>query len=425
MNEDFLAFVWRYQYFESTDLQTDGGEKLKILSVGMPNKDAGPDFSQARIVLSDVVWAGSVELHTHSSDWRAHGHQSDRAYENVVLHVVWENDQPIVRTDGTVVPTLTLKGIVRYAVVERYLTLLNNPGEIPCGQNFGDTSELSKVTMLDRCLASRIDRKSEQVIQLLESNMNDWEETAYQWIGQHFGFKLNDEPFLRLVRSLPLRLIQKQKYSLMHMEALLFGAAGLLPEEPVDVYTQMLKQEFRFMQAKHRLEVPLMGSHEWKFLRLRPAGFPTVRLSQLAHLLFVNGSLFSTLQSLTTVESCHKLFKLKQSPYWITHLQFDKLTCKAVPFMGRDAANLLIINAIVPILAAYARQRKKPAMLDMLYDWMTKLPPEDNRVTRSWEALGMEARSAADSQALLEWHQNFCQRKKCLECAIGASLVRS
>ena len=424
MNEDFLSFVWRYQYFDATNLRTQTDEQVQILRTGQLNTNAGPDFSEARILLDDMEWVGSVELHVNSSDWEAHQHPADAAYESVILHVVWEDDRPVHRQDGTPIPTLVLSPRVKPAVRERYARLMESKEEIPCAPQFREVPRLQKIAMLDRVLLERLDTRAARVTELWEHNQRDWEETAYQWLAQHLGFKLNTPAFLRLAQSVPLKVLQKHRNSGLQLEALLFGTAGLLPAHPEDEYVKNLRKEFQFLSAKYGLLSRQMGTQEWKFLRLRPAGFPTVRLAQWAVLLQREAGLFAALTATEDMTSLRQMLRVNQSSYWKKHYQFGKESAGEVPALGKDAADLLIINAAIPLLVAYARQRDQTTYLDRAIRWLEQLSAEKNHITRAWASLGMRVTTAFDSQALIEWHNQYCIRKRCLECTVGASLVR-
>lgn len=429
MNEDILSFIWRYQYFETASLTTDEGLKLSILRPGHINTDAGPDFLNARIQISEVVWAGSVEIHVKSSDWFLHDHSSDGAYENVILHVVWENDKLIERKDGTFLPTLSLKGIVRKAIIERYYALIDEQDEIPCHLHFQEVSELTKISMLDRVLIERLEQKASGVLELFYQNKQDWEETAYQWICQHFGFKLNNPAFLRLSTLLPYKIIRKYKDNLNHIEALLFGSAGLIPPmRELDVpnlkedqYPKLIADDYQFLSHKHRLNA--MNTHEWKFLRLRPTGFPTIRLAQLAQLLQRTNGLYNVLTN-SDYPELQKLFCLKQSDYWQKHFLFYKPAQNPIPKMGKDAVDLLIINGAIPLLIASSKYYNEPKMLDKALQILAQIPAENNKITRKWASLGMKVSSAGDSQSLIQWHHAYCVQKQCLQCSVGSFLIR-
>ena len=432
MNEDILSFIWRFQYFETSHLMTDEGCELSISRPGTKNSNAGPDFSNVRVQIDGVDWIGCVEIHVKASDWLLHQHATDKGYESVVLHVVWENDLPISRLDGTLIPTLTLKGIVRRSILERYFQLLDEKEEIPCANLFSQADNLQKLTMLDRVLLERLETKASKVTALFQGNQQNWEETAYQWLGQHFGFKLNDPAFLRLTQIVSWKTLQKHRNSPFQIEALLFGIAGLIPEKdaytdihsPMEEYVQNLRREYQFLSAKYGLQGSQMEVHEWKFLRLRPAGFPTVRLAQLAKLLSQQTSVFAMIANQKKLGDVYKVFQLQQSEYWTGHFQFGKKSKSRVPAMGRQATNLLIINAVVPLIVSYAKQRQIPDLLDRAIEWLSEVPAENNRITREWERLEMKVKTAADSQALIEWHNSYCLQKRCLDCTVGASLVR-
>lgn len=424
MNEDLLGFIWRYQYFNKQDLRTDEHLPLSILRPGNRNTNAGPDFSEARLTIDGVLWVGTVELHVRASDWYLHAHEQNGAYEGVVLHVVWDQDAIAMRRDGTPVPTLTLQGRVQASVLERYRSLLDDREILPCQAQFADTDEIRKLAMLDRVLLERLERKAGEVQQLLEANQQDWEQTAYQWLGRHFGFKLNDVPFQRLTGIIPWKIIRKHADRLIQVEAMLFGGAGFLNVETTDVYVRQLQQEFRFLSAKYRLRDRVMQQHEWKFARLRPAGFPTVRLAQFARMLCNSGGFLNRFVISEQLDEIFSLFKIEQSAYWREHYVFEKKARGLVPSLGTDAANLLIVNAVVPLLVAWSKQRQQAELLDRAVYWLSGIPAEDNRITREWAALGMRVKTAADSQALIEWFNNYCTPRQCLECTVGAALVR-
>jgi hypothetical protein len=425
MNEDILSFIWRFQYFETADLRTDENLSVSVLRTGYKNVNAGPDFSQAAVVIDQVHWHGSVEIHVRSSDWLLHTHEKDLAYEGVILHVVWENDQPIVRADGTLLPTLSLKGMVKSSVLERYAALQDFKEGIPCTDMFAKVIDIHKYAMLDRVLLERLDRKAGEIMRLYEDNKKDWEQTAYQWIGRHYGFKLNDHAFLRLMQITPWKIIQKHRDHLVQIEALLFGMAGLIPEHSDGKYIRLLQKEFQFLSAKYKLSGEPMPAHEWKFARLRPAGFPTVRIAQLAKLLSRQGSLFLLLTTAESITALHEIFHCPQSEYWTEHYIFGKKSKQRVPAMGNEASSLLIINVVVPLMVAYSKQRQQPALLDRAIYWLSQIAAESNRITREWGTLGMAVKTAEDSQALIEWYNNYCMPRKCLECTVGSILVRS
>lgn len=424
MNEDLLSFIWRFQYFEKNDLRTDEHYALSIVRTGHRNSNAGPDFSESHLVIDGVLWVGSVEIHVRASDWFLHSHEENGAYQGVVLHVVWENDRQASRKDGTPVPTLSLKGLVQDAVIERYRLLQDEKETIPCSSAYPAVDQIQKYAMLDRVLLERLERKAKEVTWLYETNRKDWDQTAYQWLGRHFGFKLNDAPFQRLTGAVPWKIIQKHTDRSMQIEALLFGCSGLADVNSDDVYVRQLLKEFRFLANKYKLHGAVMESHEWKFAKLRPAGFPTVRLAQFARLMCTPGSFLTRFLNAETFAELQTLFQIEQSDYWREHYVFGKKAKSPVPTMGTDAANLLIINAAVPLMVAYSKQKQLPDLLDRAIYWLAEIPAENNRITREWASMGMRVKTAADSQALIEWYNGYCKPRLCLDCVVGAGLVR-
>lgn len=426
MTEDFLYFLWQFRYFRHLDLRTEEGQPLTIRHPGHRNRHSGPDFINARLLIGDVEWVGTVEAHLRTSDWQAHRHQHDQAYDNVILHLVWENDRltPQCRTDGTPIPTLSLRHRTDEALLRRYEALLQESGIIPCAGRFGDVEPLRRTAMIDHALLQRLQRKAETVLQVFARTRQDWEETAYQTIAAAFGFGVNAEPFARLSRYLPLKIIYKHRDNRMQVEALLIGMAGLLdnPNE-TDDYLENLRREYRFLSVKYNLDENQLPAHVWKWGGLRPAGFPTLRLAQFAGLLSDQPGLMS----LTLTEEPTQLLshlRVVPSAYWQTHYRFGKPAARLSSTLGETAVHHLIINAIVPILAAYAGHRRDDACRDRAINLLESLPAEDNRVTRIWKDLSLEVRSAFDSQGAIELYTQFCQQKRCMSCQIGLSLIR-
>lgn len=423
--EAFLHYLWQFQQFNPTDLRAESGEVVQVLYPGWLNPHAGADFQEARLLLDDVEWVGTVEIHRRSSDWFGHNHQTDGAYENVVLHVVWQHDAPVTRRDGTLIPTLSLAPRTDLALLGRYQSLLDARDPIPCTPQFGRASELAKLSMLDRALMQRLQSKAETVTQIFRKTENDWEETAWQVLARAFGFKLNAEPMERLAQALPLKLLQKHRGNVLQLEALLFGTAGLLPgAEAADDYAARLRVEFEFLQKKYSLANPPLGEHEWKFLRLRPAGFPTVRLAQLAALLNHHPHFFALLTQTDSAETLRNALNRRQSDYWQRHYVWGKPAAKPVPDLGAEALHSVLINAAVPLLAAYARERDQPQFLAKAIQFLEESPAEKNSVTAEWRALGLRVKSAFDSQGALEWYARFCTPRQCFRCNVGAALLK-
>jgi Protein of unknown function (DUF2851) len=429
MSEFFLHFLYQFQYFDKTNLQTTDNERIEVLKIGRMNTDSGADFQDARLLIGDVEWAGSVEIHVKSSDWNLHEHQSDAAYQNVILHLVWEDDKPIFRKDGTKIPTLVLRERTDKNLLKKYQNLMNAKTEMPCQNQFAEVDDIQKMMMLDKVLMKRLQDKSLIISKSLVENNSDWEETAYQILAKNFGFKLNAEPFLQLAKNLPLKILQKHRDNLLQIEALIFGVAGFLnnsenDSENWDEYRFSLQKEFQFLSSKYQLQNHILGQHEWKYLRLRPANFPTVRLAQFAKFIQENANLFSVLIHLEDVKNFAKILKVKQSEYWIKHYVFGKLSEGNVPTLGSASVENIVINTVVPLLVSYANHKDNREYLEKAIRLLEELPSEENNITKHWKSMGLQIKTAFDSQASIEWFNHFCLAKRCLNCNVGVEILK-
>ncbi|GAB3514094.1 DUF2851 family protein [Emticicia fontis] len=422
MTEAFIHYLWQFQQFNKSLLRTTNQEPIKVLKTGILNTDAGPDFSQARVQIGEIEWAGNIEIHIKSSDWNNHNHQFDGAYNNVILHVVWEHDNPILRNDGSEIPTLALKSITDITLLHNYQTLLDNKSVIPCAPQFKEVSVLSRIATLDKALTKRLIQKSKIVAELLEENQGNWEETAYQLLAKNFGFKINSETFLRLAKNLPLKVLQKHRDNLTQIEAILFGQSGLLIE--ADEYSKKLIQEYDFFAAKFSLKPQMLNVHEWKLLRTRPTNFPTIRIAQLAKLITLQKSFFSLFTQTESIEDLRKSLQIKQSEYWQEHYHFGKRLAKKSNGLGKDSIDNLIINTVIPLLACYSQKMDNQSYMDRAIAFLESFPPESNHIIDMWKNLGLEIRTAFDAQASIELYNNFCTQKKCLQCNIGVEILK-
>ncbi len=396
---------------------------MQVLRVGMYNTDAGPDFKEAIIRVGEVEWSGSVEIHLRGSDWRRHQHQLDFKYNQVVLHVVWEADEAVRRTDGTFIPTLELKDRVNTSMLQTYEQLRRAPYAIPCAGFWPHVPDITKTMMLGRALTERLELKGEEVLQVYQQLGNDWEATAFQVLCKAFGFKINQDPFERLARALPIQVVRKHQHNLFQLEALLFGQAGFL-EEPTDEYSIILAKEHTYLSRKYNLQELAMPRHHWNFLRMRPANFPTVRLAQLAALLHKHKSLFSTIIRTEEVKRYDALWQAPVSAYWQKHYTFGAESKAVQVQLGKSSAQNLTINVAAPLLAAYAVHTDQLEHLDKAVDLLEKVKEASNRITRQYEELGWKAASAADNQAALGLYKRYCQPVNCLRCAIGNKIMK-
>lgn len=424
MSESFLHYLWQFQYFDKKELKTTAGEQLVIFNPGMLNGDAGPDFSQAKVKIDSIDWAGNVEIHFQSSGWTDHGHHLDQAYENVVLHVVWTEDKPVYRRDGSRIPTLELKERVDEQLISEYKKLINQPSPIPCEHSFRRIDNLIKLSMVDKALMKRLEDKANRVNVLLAQNNGDWEETAYQSLAANFGFQVNKEPFVFLAKALPYRIIQKHRDQLLQMEALLFGQAGFLVAKTKDEYITNLYNEYSFLSKKYSFNSSQMNPALWKYLRLRPANFPTLRIAQFAAMLQSTKNIFSHLIEAVSYQELQRFFEITTSSYWQSHYRFGKKAGGIVPSFGDSSADMVIINTVVPLLVAYGKAKDDWSLVDKAVNILQQIPVEKNKIVSVWKNLGYSGKTAFDSQGLIELYQNFCQQRQCLNCAIGSSILK-
>ncbi|WP_375581088.1 DUF2851 family protein [Marivirga tractuosa] len=426
MKEDFLHYVWRYQKFDKNELETSDGASIKTIKTGFAHSNSGPDFQQAKILIDEMEWNGAVEIHIKSSDWNRHHHQTDPNYENVVLHVVWKNDEPIKHLDGSRIPTVELKDRVNYDLIKKYQKLQSSPDEIPCAGQWTEISDLYKSEMLEKALVERLHQKSEKAKSHFEQGSQNWDQASYFMLLSAMGFKVNQHPFEHLAEILPYQLIKKYSSSIFQLEALLFGASGFLVQDFEDEYPTKLKKEWEFLKHKH---IATLGSgmhlHEWRFLRLRPANFPTIRLAELAQILNVFPSLFDTFVIDLNLKILQKRFKVKVSDYWLNHYQFDKESKFRNKQFGQNSIKTLIINCIPPLLALYANSVGEEKYMDKAIGLLNDLKAEKNYITKKFEDLGEDLKSAFDSQAMIQLHNEYCQPKKCLDCSIGLSILKA
>jgi predicted nucleic acid-binding protein len=422
--EDFLHYVWKFRLFDRINLQTTQGEELEIYSAGLHNTHAGPDFQNARIRIGETTWAGNAELHLSSSDWQRHGHTADNAYDNVILHVVYRDDEPLFRTDGRRVPTLELKDRISPDLYNRYHNLIFGAKNIiPCEASIATIDGLTMQNWLTRILVERLEKKSETVIATLNLNRGDWEETFYQFLAANFGFKTNALPFELMAKSLPQNILAKHKNNPMQIEALIFGQAGFLNEDFADEYPCSLKKEYEFLKKK--FNITPIESHLWKFLRMRPQNFPTIRLAQLAALVVKSNHLFSKVLETKEVKALRDLFNnIQINNYWETHYQFDKESKLVGKHLGAASVDTILLNTVALFLFSYGRHLQQQYYISRSLKLLENIPGEQNSITTDFANLGLEINTAFESQALLELKNNYCDYKKCLQCGVGIKILK-
>ena len=420
--EAFLHYVWQYQYFDKDNLTSTSGESISILSPGFLNKDSGPDFYNSRIIINDIEWYGTTEVHYKTSDWTKHNHTIDKAYNSVILHLVWEEDLKVERQDQSKIPTLELKNRVNKSVIELYQNLLTNPDIIPCQKSISKIDGYFISAMLEKTLIERLEQKSKEILILLDNSANNWEETCYQWLGKCLGFKINSEPLFQLCRLLPYSILKKYLNNSLQIDSLLFGVAGLLEITEDSNYTNSLKKEYNYLRTKHSL-VNELTSAQWKFLRLRPANFPTTRIAQLSAIISSQVPLTDIVFSFS-IEEIKGCFNHSPDDYWKNHYHFNKTAKKHhQPCMGLDSVENLIINAIIPLRFAYAIKQDDEDLKDNCLDLFKSLKAEKNHITNSYTSIGLKINSAFESQSYLHLYNNYCLNRECLNCIIGHQII--
>lgn len=421
--EDFFHFLWKFSLFNKQDYKTVAGETLEIISVGLHNMNAGPDFENAQIKIADTLWAGNVEIHIRSSDWNRHQHQFDQAYENVILHVVNIHDQAIYRSDGTEIPVFEVKDLIPVKIAQNYSNLMAEMAWIPCEKHSIHLDSFILKNWLSRVLIERLEEKSIQVNELLKEYKGSWNDAFYIMLARNFGFKTNALPFEMLARSLTQQLIAKYKDRPTQLEALVFGQAGFLNEMYSESYPNNIMQEYRFLKKKHNLKS--IDKYLWKYMRLRPRNFPSVRLAQFAALLLNSNHLFSKIKDENNIKKLSNLFReLPINGYWNTHYRFGKQCRNSPSVLGEEAINNIIINTISVFSFAFGLLHDEKEQMNKGVNILERIIPEDNGIIKRFIKMNWIPENAAQSQALIQLKKSYCDQKKCLYCGIGIKILR-
>lgn len=424
MKEEFLHYLWKYSLYDPDCLVDPEGNKITVLNPGEYNRDSGPDFFNSRIRIAGTTWAGNIEIHIKSSHFDSHGHQNDPAFNNVILHVVSENDKKVYNERGEELLNAELK--FDQSLYDRYTDLINTPYIIACQDNLKDIDRFVIRHWLNSLLIERFQEKSEQISKIYEETGSDWEETFYRLIFRYFGFRVNAEPFEMLARELPFRILRKHADNTFQIEVLLFGTAGLLDEKLFreainDNYYKDLIREFRILRTKYSIQP--MDGWVWKFSRLRPANFPTVRISQLASMFSCSDGLFTRALEVSEISILKSMFEVTASEYWSAHFVFGKKSRKMIKNTGSQATDILLINAVIPLLFVYGMKRDREDICERALMLLENITGEVNVITNEWETAGIQVESAFYSQALLQLRNEYCRKRRCLECRIGSKLI--
>lgn len=420
--EELLQFIWEQRLFDPLNLCTMDGHPVDVIRPGRLHTNSGPDLVDAQVRIGGQLWAGNVEVHIRSGEWYAHGHEQDPAYDNVVLHVVYEHDLDVRTKSGVRVPTVELRNRIASSRLETFKGLMRTKAWVPCEPQFGHVDHSRLPLWLERVLIERLERKCTDVEALYEQLNGDAQETFWHVLARGFGFKVNSEPFGMLARALPLKVLLKYRDDPVRPEALLIGQAGLLHTDFLDDHPRALQQEHLMLAALHGLKPAPFAA--WQFGRLRPPNFPTVRLAQLAQVIARSNGSFNHLLQEDDPAIISEHLQVEATGYWLTHHRFDQPSKPGLKRLGADAAHGLIINTIVPYLFAMGRVQGRPDYMERALRLLEALPAEQNTIVDGWARLGVKADTAARSQALIELKNHYCGQRRCLSCVIGGSLLR-
>lgn len=421
MREDLLYFMWKHNKLPTKQLCTGNKESVTIKSPGFQNKLAGPDFFNAQIEIDGQLWAGNVEMHLKASDWYAHHHEADENYNNVILHVVWEDDIAVFRKDGTQIPTLEVQQFVSSELLANYQNLFEKTkvSFINCEKDLGGMDNFLFENWLHRLYIERLEEKSNLIFELLEASKNDWEAVLFTMLAKNFGSKVNGSYFLDRAKRLDFSIIRKVSNNYFQFEALLFGHFGLLEVECSDTYFLQLKKEYEYLVRKFELSSP---TEKPNFFGLRPQNFPTIRVSQLVNIYKGKHQFFAHLMTLKTKEQVYDAFQVEAGAYWEDHFTFGKLSKKNKKRISNSFIDLIIINTLVPLQFCFAKHLGQDNHEDLIA-LMTQVDSEQNSIIKNFNKLGKETKNAMESQAKLTLYQSYCTKNKCLQCVVGTQLL--
>ncbi len=424
MREDFLHFVWQYQQFNTHSLTTTLGHPLTILRVGKLNSHAGPDFYEAHLIIDDVRWIGQVEIHLTTSDWLKHGHAGNLHYNNVILHVVYEETIKIYRTDGSEIPCLVLKDRIFPNLSLLFNQLITHKDKLPCSFHWPHVSPLVKRKWLETLSVERIESKTAVLKEHYTLLNGDWEQLAFQRLAYNMGLIVNTEPFLQVARSIDIKKLQRLQ-NLFQIEAILFGQANLLGEEKEalsDEYQIKLKDEYLFQKQKYDLTPIPRG--QWRYMRMRPSGFPEKRMAALAGFIFQTEHIKSKIIQLRSKTELYAFFDIRTSLYWKNHFRFGKISAQTSAAAGHDLIQRIAINFVIPFQFLFSEIYQLPNVKEHAIDLLNDLEAEDNLLIREWKKMGIIPISAAESQSLIHLKNEYCDKRRCLSCSIGHAILR-
>ena len=419
--EAFLHYIWKTKNFKFQPLFSTQGKKINVLNWGSHNHNAGPDFLNGKIKYDEVVWSGHIEIHLKASDWYKHHHHVDPAYDQVILHVVWEDDRMVTDIHLTPLITVVLKDLVDLRLVNNASDLVQSKHRLPCAESIGRISTFWLNAWKERQLVERLEYRMIKIHKRLNQVNGDWEQVAFELLFRSMGFHANSDSLEELAQDISWKQVRKVVHDKKSLQAILFGRAGLLTKDFSDDYPQTLKKEYEYLKKKHK--IPSRIFIKWNFKGARPANFPTIRLAQLASFLVNRSSLIRSIFEATSIVELRALFKIELPEYWNSHYVFDKPVDRTRINLSNSSVNLILINFCIPILYAFGQAQNRDELKERAIQFLYTLPVEKNAILSEFKKAGVLARCAAETQALLHTYKHYCAARRCLECQAGAKIV--
>jgi len=417
--ERMLHYIWKHKLYAESGLMTTEGVPVSVIDAGIPNADAGPDFFNAKVRIGETIWAGNVEIHERASDWVAHNHNNDRAYDNIILHVVRYDNAQVYNTKNKVVPQLVMA--VPENVENNIKWLLSRDTPVPCKEHIYRIPPIDMSGWLAALVTERLERKTSDISVRLEQYSKDWNEVFYITLMRNFGFSTNGDAFELLAKSLPYKYILKHRHNPLQVEALFLGQAGFLDDDGADPYLKSLRGEYDFLKKKYGLQP--VEEFLFKSMRTRPINFPHLRLAQIAAVFMNKDLLFSEILEKESVDDLRSLFNVLPSEYWETHYNFRSSSAAKKKPIGRGASDLILINTAIPVLFAYGKYKGLSEYCERALRFLEEIPPEHNSIITMFCSAGISVKSAGDTQALIQLRREYCDKKKCLYCRIGFRVI--
>ena len=428
--EQLLHYVWKHKLFPLTPLTTTTRQHIEVIDPGLHNRNAGPDFFNAKLKIDGTLWVGNVEIHDKASDWYLHGHNKDERYDNVILHVCGTIDQEARNSKGELLTQMQLH--IPQHVSTHYKELLSIDQYPPCHQIIPSLTKLTIHSWMSALQAERLSQKTEAIEQRAKLCNGDWENAYFITLARNFGFGINGDAFEEWAKNVPLHSVDHHRDNLFQIEAIFMGQAGLLELEAIperyqkealnDGYFSRLRNEYLYLA--HKFSLKPMDYKLWRFLRLRPQNFPHIRISQLAQLYYQRQSGLSLMLEAQNIKEAKAVLSTYVTPYWGTHYTFGSTSIRNEKHISPFSLNLLVINTIVPMLFAFGRHKGEEKYCDRAFDFLEQLPAENNHIVRMWKLCGLAVENAGDSQALIQLKKEYCDKKECLRCRIGYEYLK-